>query len=439
MKHLFALLLVIILTSCSGLLWDARTEGDLALSISNPFYQPGRSASSRALALQGKFLYIELAQINDQAAFDADTAKAVTGNGTWIDTGWGGHAVLTMDLNDLTSLSEEISATFTGVPRGRSLKGRVFLDSNEAYVTAGIKMGGAEAYDPLNELLPICQTYNTAMTEYKDIQWIPLSSEDLLSNQIVLPIRPFNTISLDWSGGAYQISLVGEPSITMPPVGSTGFYSLEYDLAAQANYVRDVAYFSLTQGTVLADKAPPLVYTMLYDNLGNPFPKSTPTYTPSGSFYDYKDFQLQLVSFPDYSTPAYLASVTILPDSSSWMTKFGLLFDQGMKAGDYNSDLEIYWFLPEGILPGSLEFKAINIEGTSVLSKDIDTIDKIYAHTFIREFAWNEIPWNSVSNRYYYTDIFVPPELGTWAVVLARVPGGEPFIYGKTKMVNLMF
>jgi hypothetical protein len=127
-KVLFAALAVLFLISCKGTLWDGDDSSVLTISINNPFYFGGSaSSSSRALALQGKYLYIELARIDNQALYNADTGKALTGNGTWDGTAWGGHAIVTVDLTDWTTA---LDAIFKDVPRDSDIQARVILESS---------------------------------------------------------------------------------------------------------------------------------------------------------------------------------------------------------------------------------------------------------------------------------------------------------------------
>ncbi len=63
----------------------------------------------------------------------------------------------------------------------------------------------------------------------------------------------------------------------------------------------------------------------------------------------------------------------------------------------------------------------------------IDTIDKIYGSGFTIDV---DINWNQSlipANNYYHSNFDIGSN-GSWAVVLARVPGGSPFIYGSDQL-----
>jgi len=432
MKHFFTFLLILVFTSCSGLLWDARSEGDLTLSISNPFSQPGHSASNRALAAEGKYMYIELALISDQVAFDKDETKVATGNGTWNDTGWGGHAVLTLDLYDLTSQPEDIPATFSGVPRGRSLKARVFLDSNEAYVTAGIKAGGPGAYGPLNEFFPICQTYNPDMTEYGDIQWITISSEDLMSNQIKLPIRPYNPDPGSWpSMVTYETAVTPQNIPVAGQVMQTNFVAFRPDLASSGYDIKDVAFFVASWGSIPTESSPPPITGFLYDETGLPVSEGTvsvKTIEPNPP--EYRFVQIGVKNLQDIKTPPLILGCTRVSEPvSSWEMSYGVLYSSSF----YISTGSVSWDTFPEILSTHLDFRVIQFSSSLLTSTDLQSISQINALEIAHDSGW--IAGTATANT-YTGDITALD--GRFVVILARptgAPDTEQFIFAKNKNI----
>jgi len=422
-KALFStLILVISLASCSGLLWDARDEGDLTLAISNPFSRSGGSASNRALAAEGKYIYIELALISDQTAFDNDQAKSTTGNGKWINTGWGGHAVLTLSLTDLASLPEEISATLKGVPRDKDLKARVFLDGSEVLVTAGVR----GSYDPAGSL-PICQTYNVDETVFGKIQWVTVSSEDLKSNQIVLTIRPYSPGNLIWGPNKYFTEIAAEPTnIPLPgELMKTNFVNVEPDLTAFQHEIQDAGYFVANWGFVPTESSPPAITGFLYDESGLPASHKTVSISPGGPTPpEYRYFQMQVENLPDTVSPLIILGLTrVFEPYSDWSMSYGLLYDS---SAFMSTDL--VWSLPNGVKDTDLDFRAIQFASYSLGSTELQSINQINALEKAHDSGWVDGTGSS------YTSAELVSYDGRYIVILAKPAGAsdsQQFIFAK--------
>ncbi|MBB6479735.1 hypothetical protein [Spirochaeta isovalerica] len=448
-----SLILMIFLSSCSGLLWDVREGGDLTLSISNPFYQPGRSASSRALALQGQYIYIELALINDQAAYDADSAKAVTGNGTWVETAWGGHAIVTLSL-DLSTLDETIEATFVDVPRDQELNARAFLEENETIFTAGIQ-GGYNTDMDYDEILDyaICQTFIPAGGTYAEAQWIPVSTDELNDNFLVLPIRPYDftnnqlysvdTGEVSSNTASYIDSSTPFLEVSEPEPGKTAFNA--FDAYLEYDYLRDIALFvaveaSFTVPTILPG------YVMMYDELGNPVDTIFGDAFPGNLVTEYRSF---MIGYPDvddsYVMSEYFIGSTVFPTavemswtyfpSGSYDVSYGLLIDISPEAqhttnSPYN--LVINWNPVSGLEVDELEFKILHLVGSSsLIGSDIDTISKINAlsPTLVSDWA------TYTALTYTDSNIGASDSVNDWVIILGRASSNsQSFIYARTQI-----
>lgn len=419
---------IFLFTSCSGILWNGDKSDELKISINNPLYQGGSSSSSRALALQGKYLYIELARIDNQTAYDAwesSPAFTLTGDGVWEDTGWGGHAVLTFDISNVNPMI----AIFKDIPRDQDLQARVFLDSSKSALENTYELYGSDGD-------PICMTYNASGQNFDEQSWVIVNRADLNDNSIILPIRPPYLSQPNW---LTALSLSDEyhygPFNTKPSVGETSFTELNPDISSL--FIRDIGYFSNISGEVVGTIDTSLrSVSMLHDKDGNTFPISAPVLTPvadaGGSGlpgYLYRSLQVQAVTLPDYSNPGFFMSSTLYSDPAtgnsddSWEVSYGVLYDSTASAISGT----VSWSLPASLQDANLQFSVIHIADSGVPQIDIDTINKIYNSglTIDVDTEWNQtlLSFNTYSNPLFNTTD------GSWAIVLARVPGSSPFLF----------
>ncbi|MBI9097190.1 MAG: hypothetical protein JEY91_01870 [Spirochaetaceae bacterium] len=433
-RLLVAAIAVMFLISCQGALWEGENSDTITISVDNPFYQGGSpSTASRALAMQGQYLYIELALITDQAAFDADFTKPMTGNGIWSDKPWGGHAIVALPLSIGT---ESIEATFQGEPKGVPLQVRALLDIDQFTLEEGLSLlYGSDGY-------PICHTYNSSGATYNEQQWITLSALELSSRTIQLPLRP-SVIDLEflpWTGSLNMYDDYTSTAMTMPfSVNNTRFFLIEPDIAALE--VRDVAYYSLVYGTVPASDTPPASISYLYDNDGSAFEAGTPSYTsnlPAAANFTYKLLQTHVANLPDYTSPGYILGTSLISTpSSSWNLSFGLLYDNIDANDGGNSDFFVYGSIPSGFDQSDLDFRILNI-ASDFLAEDIDTIAEINLNSALFDSNWDtaDITWSGLD--FTFADLVYSPPVGSWILVIARTPDGEEFIFGRTTFLSLM-
>lgn len=410
---------VLMMISCNGVLWNGDSQDTLKLSINNPFYQHSSSSRSRALALQGKYLYIELALIEDQELYLADTDKLLTGNGTWVETNWGGHGIVNLTIGT----ENTVDAIFKGVPKDQPLQARVFLDFDKAAFETSFEWYGSDGY-------PICWTYNPAGQDFDEQSWISISVEDLNSNVISLPLIPYSINSLTWSSSLYLTDdYVSTPMyLNSPSVGETQFYYINPDISALQ--VRDLAYFSLVYGSVPIDNSPPISISLLYDINGIPFDTGTATYAYNATNlnYDYKLLQIQNAALSDYTSPDYFLGTTLLISPlSQWNLSFGVLYDE--YATHFSNSIS--WTVPAGFIDGDLEFNVIQTTSKILTSNEVDTIVEINALDKDFNLNWDnsQIIENTLSGSFDSWD-------GSWFIILARIPGGEPFIFGRIQALG---
>jgi len=428
---------ILLLFSCKGALWNGDKSDELTISINNPFYQGSTASpqSSRAFAIQGEYLYIELALINDQAAYDADTGKAMTGNGTWIETSWGGHAIVTYSFTTTISIFEPL---FVDVPRGQNIKARVFLDASEASLIDGLN----GFY--WSETLPMCHTYNPAGADNQEKSWVTILANDLDTNSISISIRP-DVIESVTNGWSTFLSLNEDynstaANLNQPVLNETQFYYI--NPAIDTLYVRDLAYFSLVYGSVLTETSSPTSISLLYDNDGTPFDTGSATYTENGN-YDYRLLQIHNAALSDYISPEYFLGTSLLSSpSSSWDLSFGVLYDNSITVENWSSDLHIYDVtVPYGFEDGEgLDFSVINISSVDVSLQDIDTVDKVRSYPPLFDSNWDTtgFSWDATSLS-YDTDAH-SPDGNSWIIVLARTAGatpGEPFIFAREQVLEV--
>jgi len=452
MKKVLLLLLIPILAvfiSCSGLLWNGTPgySGEkITISIDNPFYQGGEAAqqSSKALALQGQYLYIELAKIDDQALYNADTDKAVSGNGTWIETAWGGHAILTFDLNSWT---ETLEATFQGVPRGEALKARALLETSETDLVTGI-----EGY--YGEGSPICMTLDTNAPDIfepvgtanrLDTMWVTIPVVSLAEGVLSLPIRPegmnYYPATIDLSTKIFKTYIdpsgIGTTTEIEPAVGNTKFSSFELDLSS--DYLRNPVIYITVDSTLAVNPG----ILALYDEDGALLAIESEVSTSA-----IQTIQLDLDS--TYSKSMFVGATILegtpaltednpLYSGQTYNVGFGVLHDGNLSITHDNSDLYTSTMaLPPGVHEGDIEFQIINLSPGAIALTDIDTLDKINGFkpfSYDSNWANTYITWSTGASfdSFYFIDPGYDPPTNSWVIILARFPGGEAFIFGRAQ------
>jgi hypothetical protein len=190
---LIAVISAVFLMSCDGLLWDGidSSTGDLSITIENPSNSTSTSSGSRTLSPSGGYLYIELAKIDDidgynDAYNNGDLAQ--TGDGSWVETSWGGYAILTFTIYS----DDPVLATFKNIPRGDDIRARVIEDYSESAFIEGIE--GLYGYDGD----PECYTYDSSAPDIftpidgystsMDQMWVTVTSSELSSGVILFQL-----------------------------------------------------------------------------------------------------------------------------------------------------------------------------------------------------------------------------------------------------------
>lgn len=450
-KILFCTIVILFfISSCSGILWDSDGFDELKISINNPFYQSGSYSSSRALALQGDYLYIELALIDDQAAYNADTELALTGNGSWVSTSWGGHAILTFNLSNWT---ETLEAVFTDVPRGQDLKARVILELSDNDFISGLEGG-------YSEVEPISYTYNSNASDLfepvgsldrYDWMWSTVTAAELAGNIIILPIRPESissqslgafSLDSDFSDQVpeeYVDSSTATQTATEPLLGETEFTLFEIETNAVGSYFPQSIAFYVMQyvDRQTIPNAPLPGVVALYDDDG-----SIVTEVGGDDFslfpsYPYRSFS---IVYPDLDASYYnndyfmgstlfsgadLASdgINYTYTTDYYDVVFGVLNDGNVLV----SSSVVNWNLPPYFTSSDFEFKIIETTQTSLVESNIETLSQIYnLAPFDTETAW----MTGVTS--YDSGSDIEDGSGKWVFILARMNGGAEtvFIYG---------
>lgn len=439
-KIALVLFSILLMNSCSGLLWNSDSSDELTLSINNPFYQGGSASSSRALALQGEFLYIELALINDQTAYNSDGDKLLTGNGSWVNTDWGGHAIVAIDLD--LNVSDVFESVFKDVPRGQDLKARVVMETDEESFLLGID---AE----YGEIQPLCYTYDenaadlfepvSGSSDRYDWMWITIPSSDLSGNVLTLPIRPE---SFSYYPGPFGLatqvidSYIDTSGVSTnnsePAVGNSKFSSFDIDLNSASNYLKDPVVYISVDSTLSINPG----ILALYDEEGSLLAMQS-----EASSNSFQTVQLALDS--TYVKALFVGS-TILsgtPDltednsiyiGETYNVGFGILSDNSFSAENTNSDLYIsLTSLPDSFQEGDIELSIINISSSGVTLPDIDTVSEVLSFSPLFDSSWDSSDFTFTGNAFTYFTTSHSPDIDSWIIILGRVPGGQSFIFGR--------
>ncbi len=419
---LFLLLASVFMVSCDGILWTGQpspSSDSLVLSINNPFGNDTSTSGGRALALQGNFLYIELARI-DNAGTYTDPVSPFTTNGNWEEADWGGRAVLTFDLTDLGS----ITATFKDVPRDQDISARIILDPDSAAITTGLSGN-------YGEVPPICHTYNSSGADIFEQLWVTITSTELQQNTVSLPIRPnsfdytITANTLSSINTEVYIEPIGTPTLqnTEPDPGNTKFSNIQIDLSNSTENLKDAAYYLALQSTNFAPGTILPGLFALYNEDGSivsTIGGDTITSTPS---YPYRSFYITYpVINSSYVNNDFFIGSTILPGphfsknsaiyntSNTYDISYGIVYD----ISAYISTGSLYWQMPTGLSTSDFEFKVIYIDG-SLVQSSTETLSQIYALSIDLESNW--ISGTS------YTNAVCDDFSGATFIILARTAG----------------
>ena len=407
----------VLFVSCDGLLWNGLTDsGDnLTISIQNPFYQESTDSTTRALALQGKYIYIELARIDDEEMYYLDSNKAISGAGNWQETSWGGHAIVSFSL-DLSNITE-VESTFKDFPKDQTLSARVLLDVDQSTVESKLD----ESTDPL------CQTFDPDGTDPMGPSWVTISIDDLNNGLINLSIRPKDPINLDpmdWveggelGGMSFFDDYLNFPITKPGSLLATTFTSVNPDISAIT--AKDLAYFSF-----LYYQGLPYIGTSvsLHEKNG--------TLIPGNGSLTIETVRIS----PDSSDPGLFMNYTLITDPITptvWGVSFGVLYDNNMSSSG-STEIYINWTIPTGITSGDLDFKLIHLDTSGLSYSDLETIDQInsYLADDVLNLDWSDYFSILTGSTFNYVNYAVPgPGMDTWVIVLARDSVGSEFIYG---------
>lgn len=436
---LFSTLLIV---SCSGLLWNGDSSNELTLSINNPFYNASNLSESRALSLSGKFLYIELASIDDDGMYFDDFEKAVTGNGTWVETSWGGHAILTFDLNNWT---ESLKAVFTGIPKDKSLQARAFLETDESTFLAN--------YDAYGESFPICNTYNESGFGPWGQFGVVVSVAELRQNLVILNLRPDIGVMQYYPPVFDNNTFITDPYIDLstaaqtgsePVLGATDFTQIRIDLDAVANYLVDATFYTSVQVDLPINGTPLPGYTALYNADGS----LADTYGDAISLSPSYPYRTLFIAHPKmdgfYSNDKLFIGSSLfngielsegfpIYSGGTYDVSYGLLYDNSSTLGAPSVG-DVAWTLPTGVEESDLDFRILETVGLPTWT-DVETMSQI--NTLIASGGIevdSDSGWISGTGSLYDSGGTIESNSGQYIIILAKpagLPENEAFIFAR--------
>ena len=229
-------LFALVLAGCGANLWysGSSRSADFTIEISMP--TPDElTPVSRALALQGKAIYVEIALINDAAVYanpdgngqtdDSAFYSVFNSNGEWVETNWGGYAARQITTTGINP----IAAGFTGIPTDRDLLVRVMQDVDGLTIATGMP-----GYLPGDGYAPISQTYNPGASGPMGELGVRITTTQLRNGYVDLPIRPHPyQIFYTYNVAPYQNpeSFIGfTASAHRPNAGNTRFSDIALDM-----------------------------------------------------------------------------------------------------------------------------------------------------------------------------------------------------------------
>lgn len=468
---------VLTLGSCDNSLWYGgnKTAG-LTLSLEFPPL-PGTDTLSRALAFQGKHLYVEIAEILDEALYfdpnqddntdDSAFFNLVPGDGRWVSTPWGAHAVIHRDYVNTSSLT----VSFSGVPTNRNLMLRVVQGTSAAVSDMGLEWYPGDSY-------PISQTFNESGSGPWIDMGVTITPAMLASGEIRIPIRPHpGTIwtDLNIDGSTPNSSSLLEVS-GPPPFRS---YNVGPGLPGQSEFSNVI----LDMGNGGSNPAPgmfvgihiygPDISAMpgrldLYKQDGTRIPLTGGRNDPdeqNPGFSDRYRYYLVRAELDDIggTNSGFFAGVTIFddidvgpssPDYSTFNLDYAALTNTYVSS-DYSfsfdgssvSFQEILWELQfpmdEYNRAGELEYQVLHYWSGSLPAPVGDFLNYDYVMSLNPMIVLNwgsaesyfddtEVPWYLIPNIMDIPGISISANEGDdfITVIAARSPGGEPFVIG---------
>ncbi|MBN2659217.1 MAG: hypothetical protein JXR86_19335 [Spirochaetales bacterium] len=468
MKKFFALLsaLLFFLISCDGPLWNgsgSAGENELVVRISNPFASPESEQSSRMLALHGRALYIELAVVKDRTGYVDDEARALTGDGTWMPTSWGGHAIVVVDLNSWTT---SVEAVFTDVPVDQEITARGYLDTDRDHLEEGVSPWPLDLPGRYGlELLPICTTVNfdSSTGIFEDDTSVSVPAEELdagVVNLTLLPVTPLYDPIIGPNGIAYNQTdaYIDSSAVSIlysePFPGQTAFSLVSLELgtgSAGTVNLQDVAFYMSVEADLEGN--PPLPgITTLYDTYGekSQYIGDTPDWMNPG--YPFRSLQM---AYPELDAsymsldPLFISSTIFGEEGVNDMAQFpggpygpsdyynvsyGLVYDEYPSINPDNSNV-FEWTLPPGFETGDLAFKVVQLSQGNLPDTAVDSVEEINA--LITAGLYDVVTVDLSGSFYANTPGILVSGSGKRVIILAHEagnPDAPEFIFASTTL-----
>lgn len=474
-RILLPIILAFVLTlgSCDNSLWYGGNKGeaDFTLRLELPYPEQSPGTAGRALALQGLHIFIEIADIQDVPAYTDPNGDESTddslfyeipdGDGNWISTPWGGHAVFHAQAYG----TEAITVEFNNVPTNRDLLIRVIQAKDRGSIESDILMYG-EVYSFLSQTY-----YSDGNSAWMDMG-IPLTTNQLSSGQLRIFLRPHvlsgppiiqDLWADQWADPAsfIETDLYYQP-LYRPTPGNTQFTSITLDMSEVP-----IADPGMLVGyrIQMAEGSPIPGIVSLYDIKGEKIPPDVARTTTVDGETTIESFSIVKAPLDagDRNTDFFIGSTIIpgvdLSDVSPPYIDFSLIAqvvgdgNHSMLPSNYNFH-QINWDIPYdflGLLKDTdLEYQVLywlDIGGTEIGSIDVDDINDVLSKNPIVLVDWGSLatyknPVIVPPPAYEYTidnifdlptasQISPPPSSSLdafFVAVLARIPGGEPFL-----------
>jgi len=459
--HIAAVIMsVILVMSCSNSLWYSGTDtGEISLRLELPETSLAGTDTSRALALQGAGIFIEIADIQDVAAYtdpnnngNPDESlfyQIPEGDGNWVETDWGGHAVVHADLLG----TGELSVVFNNVPRDHDLLIRVIQDTSMTEIVSNMPLYATDWY-------PISQTFlSTATGEepWKDMG-VTVSSDELATGIVNVVLRPndviLNELTAD-SGGLVSKFVSGpDPYSIEPDPGYTKFSSIRLDMSGDDNNNVNPGMLVGYRIDMLVPGSPMPGVVALYDSTGRLVPPMV-VKTESTFVSAYSIIPITMAAGTSINTGYFIGS-TVIPgidlDNQLLYSAFDVTvtpFVNGTAGTDFAvfidnalSSHKVFWSPPDSIAQiveiGDLEYQVLYWSGSNMPSENPYSMDDLMSLNPFVVQDWTAVPLPSSDDAFQFETLNVKSVLGAsldpattdyyLTAVLARLPGGTPFI-----------
>ncbi len=462
--------LIALLGACNNPLWyGGGGEGSLNLQLELPGL-PGTDSLSRALAFQGKYLYVEIAEILNETNYSDNNAfySLDSGNGDWTETSWGAHAVVHRDYTNTST----VTVNFFGVPSDRNLLLRVVQSiSLDEMVNNDLPWYPGDG-------VPLAQTYDVdrdGIGPWSDMGLL-LSPSMLASGTIRIPIRPHplynvgspllvdgasfpaNSMLLGDTGVPYRSDNVGP---TLP--GQSEFSDVSLDMSNGGANEAPGMFVGIHVNA--PDTSPMPGRLDLYKQDGTRIAltggRDVPDVQIPGNLDRYRYYIVKAnLDVPNGANNDFFMGVTIFDnmdvslntlDYDQFDLESGVLTQTGVYSqySGYNGTTvvfhTVFWEFPYPIgnynRPGDMEFQVLHFTPGNLPSGNLLNYDIMIGQSPSILLNWGSAVSYFVDDGevIQYTIPDIQAILGNiiaaegdqfTTVIAARLPGGEPFIIG---------